>query len=445
MANVALFGTDGIRGRYGELLTERLAERVAFAAGQSIPERSKVLVGRDTRASGPLLESAIVSGFTKSGHSVIRVGVIPTPGLAYLALESGIELAVMITASHNPAEDNGIKIFGHDGMKISDALEVRIEEWVNSSVEVPSISSGEVLDDFSAVERYAQHLIDAIDVRLDGLTVALDCAHGAAAAIAPKVLERLGATVHAIGINPNGENINAGVGSTHLDAIQDLVRKTGAIIGIAHDGDSDRALFVDHSGKIIDGDYVLAILAIAMSQSNQLNKSTVVTTVMSNLGFHKAMAAAGINVEVTAVGDRYVLERINELGLSLGGEQSGHIIIRAQATTGDGILTALTLLSLIAKKLINPTSIANTFVKFPQVLVNVPVTNKEEALADSAIIKALRESELELGVSGRLLVRASGTEELVRVMAEAETIQQAEKVVASIVSVIRARYGKELH
>lgn len=443
MANVALFGTDGIRGRYGELLTQRLAERVAFAAGQSIPKRAKVLVGRDTRSSGSLIEAAIVDGFIKAGHTIVRVGVIPTPGLAFLALEPGVELAVMITASHNPAEDNGIKIFGHDGMKISDAAEVQIESWVNSGKEIPNTSTGEVIDDFAAIERYAQHLVAAIDVRLDGLSIALDCANGSASIIAPKVLEQLGATVHAIGITPDGENINAGVGSTHLQAVQDLVARTGAIIGIAHDGDADRALFVDKTGRIIDGDHVLATLAIAMLQSHQLKKSTVVTTVMSNLGFHKAMAEAGINVEVTAVGDRYVLERINDHGLSLGGEQSGHIIIREQATTGDGILTALTLLALIAKKKVDVAKIADVFQKFPQVLVNVPVVNKESALTDSTIKEALHKSELELGTSGRLLVRASGTEELVRVMAEAQTIQQAQEVVASLVSLIRARHGNQ--
>ncbi|MFM7500321.1 MAG: phosphoglucosamine mutase, partial [Actinomycetota bacterium] len=336
MAGVALFGTDGIRGRYGEFLTERLAERVAFAAGQLIPERSRIIIGRDTRASGVALEGALTAGFIKSGHTVVRIGIIPTPGLAFLALEPGVALAVMITASHNPASDNGIKIFGDNGMKISDSWETQIETWVNSGIEVPNTPSGEVIEDSTAVDRYAKHLIGAIDVRLEGLTVALDCAHGAASVIAPQVLEKLGASVHAIGVKPDGANINAGVGSTHLEALQELVRTSGADIGIAHDGDADRALFVDHNGGIIDGDHVLAILALAMSNSHRLKKSTIVTTVMSNLGFHKAMAGAGIAVEVTAVGDRYVLERLNELGLSLGGEQSGHIIIREQATTGDG-------------------------------------------------------------------------------------------------------------
>ncbi|MBM3703683.1 MAG: phosphoglucosamine mutase [Actinobacteria bacterium] len=442
MAGVALFGTDGIRGRYGEFLTERLAERVAFAAGQLIPERSRIIIGRDTRASGVALEGALTAGFIKSGHTVVRIGIIPTPGLAYLALEPGVALAVMITASHNPASDNGIKIFGDNGMKISDSWETQIETWVNSGIEVPNTPSGEVIEDSTAVDRYAKHLIGAIDVRLEGLTVALDCAHGAASVIAPQVLEKLGASVLAIGVKPDGANINAGVGSTHLEALQELVRTSGADIGIAHDGDADRALFVDHNGGIIDGDHVLATLALAMSNSHRLKKSTVVTTVMSNLGFHKAMAGAGIAVEVTAVGDRYVLERLNELGLSLGGEQSGHIIIREQATTGDGILTALTLLALIAKGEVNPGKISQVFESFPQILVNVPVSNKESVMIDPVITEALHDSERELGGSGRLLVRTSGTEQLVRVMAEAETVAQAEKVVTSLVALIRSRYGQ---
>lgn len=442
MAGVALFGTDGIRGRYGEFLTERLAERVAFAAGQLIPEHSRIIIGRDTRASGVALEGALTAGFIKSGHTVVRIGIIPTPGLAYLALEPGVALAVMITASHNPASDNGIKIFGDNGMKISDSWETQIETWVNSGIEIPNTPSGEVTEDSTALDRYAKHLIGAIDVRLEGLIVALDCAHGAASVIAPQVLEKLGASVHAIGVKPDGANINAGVGSTHLEALQELVRTSGADIGIAHDGDADRALFVDHNGGIIDGDHVLATLALAMSNSHRLKKSTVVTTVMSNLGFHKAMAGAGIAVEVTAVGDRYVLERLNELGLSLGGEQSGHIIIREQATTGDGILTALTLLALIAKGEVNPGEISQVFESFPQILVNVPVSNKESVMIDPVITEALSDSERELGGSGRLLVRASGTEQLVRVMAEAETVAQAEKVVTSLVALIRSRYGQ---
>lgn len=438
---MALFGTDGIRGRFGDFLTEELAERVAFAAGQLIPAHSKVIIGRDTRSSGLLLERAIASGFIKCGHEVTQVGIIPTPGLAYLALEPGVELAVMITASHNPASDNGIKIFGHDGMKIPDSLEQEIESWVNSTAVVPNAATGSSLTDVEAIERYALHLKESIDTPLTGMKIAIDCAHGSASAIAPRILEELGAEVYAIGNAPDGQNINAGVGSTHLEAITELVERSGADLGIAHDGDADRALLVDREGRIIDGDHILAILAISMARSGELSANTVVTTVMSNLGFHKAMAAAGISVEVTAVGDRYVLERINERHLALGGEQSGHIIIRKLATTGDGILTALSILALVAKRQVLLSELAEVFTSYPQVLVNVPVASKARALADPMVRHAIAEAEQRLGSEGRLLVRASGTEDLVRVMAEADTIERARETVDSLVALITSRHG----
>lgn len=440
---MALFGTDGIRGRFGEFLTTELAERVAFAAGRFIPAHSKVLIGRDPRSSGALLENAISTGFTKAGHDVICIGVIPTPGLAFLTLEPGVALGVMITASHNPAEDNGIKIFGHDGMKIPDQLEVEIESWVNSTETIePVVASelGKSTADAAAIARYITHLKSSIDVSLSGLTLILDCANGSAAHIAPQILRDLGATVQVIGGEPNGVNINAGVGSTHLDVLQSAVRDSGADLGIAHDGDADRALLVDNQGKIIDGDVILAALAIAMSAQGKLRENTVVTTVMSNLGFHKKMAELGIHVEVTNVGDRYVLERINEAGLSLGGEQSGHVIIRELATTGDGILTALAILGLIKKGTFAAESLAGIFTHFPQVLENVPVIDKALALADVDVCAVISEAEKLLGENGRILVRASGTEELVRVMAEADTIERAEKAVASIVHIVSARY-----
>ena len=438
---MALFGTDGIRGRFGDFLTEELAERVAFAAGQLIPAHSKVIIGRDTRSSGLLLERAIASGFIKCGHKVTQVGIIPTPGLAYLALEPGVELAVMITASHNPASDNGIKIFGHDGMKIPDSLEQEIESWVNSTAVVSNTATGSSLTDVEAIERYALHLKQSIDTPLTGMKIAIDCAHGSASAIAPRILEELGAEVYAMGNAPDGQNINAGVGSTHLEAIIELVERSGADLGIAHDGDADRALLVDREGRIIDGDHILANLAISMARSGELSANTVVTTVMSNLGFHKAMAAAGISVEVTAVGDRYVLERINERHLALGGEQSGHIIIRKLATTGDGILTALSILALVAKRQVLLSELAEVFTSYPQVLVNVPVASKAQALADPIVRHAIAEAEQRLGSEGRLLVRASGTEDLVRVMAEADTIERARETVDSLVALITSRHG----
>ena len=440
---MALFGTDGIRGRFGELLTTDLAERVAFAAGRFIPAHSKVLIGRDPRSSGALLENAISAGFTQAGHDVIRIGIIPTPGLAFLTLEPGVALGVMITASHNPAEDNGIKIFGHDGMKIPDQLEVEIETWVNSAEKVEPVAEsklGKSSADAAAIARYITHLKSSIDVSLSGLTLILDCANGSASHVAPQILRDLGATVQVIGGEPNGVNINSGVGSTHLEVLQSAMRNSGADLGIAHDGDADRALLVDNQGNIIDGDVILAALALSMSATGKLKKNTVVTTVMSNLGFHKKMAEAGIAVEITSVGDRYVIERINEAGLSLGGEQSGHVIIRELATTGDGILTALAILALIKKGTCAAESLAGTFTHFPQVLVNVPVIDKVRALADVDVCTAISDAEKSLGENGRILVRASGTEELVRVMAEADTIERAEKAVASIVHIVSARY-----
>lgn len=441
---MALFGTDGIRGRFGEFLTTDLAERVSYAAGKLLPHRSQVIIGRDPRESGLLLERAITAGFTKAGHDVIHLGVIPTPGLAFLTLEPGIALGVMITASHNPASDNGIKIFGHDGMKIPDQLEEEIESWVSSSEEIPTPERSELgtsKGDSTAIERYVAHLKSSIDVSLSGLTLVVDCAHGAASLVAPRVLQELGASVHVIGGEPNGININENVGSTHLDALQRAMNKLNADLGIAHDGDADRALLVDNKGRIIDGDAILAALALSMSAKGELKKKTVVTTVMSNLGFHKKMAEVGISVEITNVGDRYVLERINERDLSLGGEQSGHIIIRRLSTTGDGILTALAILALVKSNFISADSLANIFPHFPQVLANVAVSDKLRALADEEVQKAIVKAEDSLGANGRILVRASGTEELVRVMAEAATMERAQSTVESIAEVLIKRYG----
>jgi phosphoglucosamine mutase len=441
---MALFGTDGIRGRFGEFLTTDLAERVAFAAGKLLPHRSQVIIGRDPRESGLLLESAMTSGFTKAGHDVIRVGVIPTPGLAFLTLEPGIALGVMITASHNPAPDNGIKIFGHDGMKIPDRLEEEIESWVFSPEKLLTPEGGEIgksKEDSIAIERYIAHLKSTINISLSGLSLVVDCANGSASHITPRVLRELGASVRIIGGEPNGVNINENVGSTHLEVLQREMRETGADLGIAHDGDADRALFVDKTGRIIDGDSILAALALSMFTKGELKKNTVVTTVMSNLGFHKKMAEVGISVEITNVGDRYVLEQINERELSLGGEQSGHIIIRKLSTTGDGILTSLAILALVKSNFITADSLAKIFTPFPQVLVNVSVSDKARALSNQTVQSAIKSGADSLGENGRILVRASGTEELVRVMAEADTMERAKSVVQSIVDVLVDSYG----
>lgn len=438
---MALFGTDGIRGRFGEFLTLELAERVAFAAAQLIPEHSRVLIGRDTRSSGPALEAALSSGFIKGGHEVVLVGVIPTPGLAFLTLEPGVALGVMITASHNPAADNGIKIFGDDGMKIPDEMEESIESWVGSSSVLIDSGTGRISADHEALERYIAHLKQSISSSLSGISVVVDCAHGAASTIAPRVLRELGAQVHEIATSPDGTNINKGVGSTHLAALQEKVREEQADLGIAHDGDADRALMVDRQGRLIDGDCILFALASSMSKAGTLDKNSVVTTVMTNLGFHKAMEKLGIRVEVTNVGDRYVLERMNAGGFALGGEQSGHIILRKLATTGDGILTALLILELVKASKVDPDQLAEIFPRHPQLLENVPVREKERALNDTEVIAAVAQAEAILGEHGRILVRASGTEELVRVMAEADTMERASQAVESLSALVRARHG----
>jgi phosphoglucosamine mutase len=438
---MALFGTDGIRGRFGEFLTTELAERVAFAAGLLIPAHSRVLIGRDTRSSGLALEAALSAGFVKGGHEVIQVGVIPTPGLAYLTLEPGNALGVMITASHNPAADNGIKIFGHNGMKIADEMESQIESWVASSKALTSSQSGAILEDHEGVERYVTHLKSSISTSLTGLKVVVDCANGAAAFLAPRILRELGADVSEIATSPDGTNINAGVGSTHLDPLRAKVREVNADLGIAHDGDADRALMVDRHGRVIDGDCILFALATAISSSGALKKKTVVTTVMTNLGFHREISKFGIKVEVTNVGDRYVLERMNEEGLSLGGEQSGHIIVSALATTGDGILTALLTLELVKKAIVDSDSFAEIFPRYPQLLENIRVKDKESAMKDVEILAAISQVEANLGEHGRILVRSSGTEDLVRVMAEADTMERAQEAVESLAGLVKARHG----
>lgn len=438
---MALFGTDGIRGRFGEFLTLELAERVAFATSTLIPAQSKILIGRDTRSSGQAIESALTSGFIRGGHEVKLVGVIPTPGLAFLTVNSDVALGVMITASHNPASDNGIKIFGHDGMKIPDEMELHIESWVSSKSALPDSKTGSVIEESNAIERYLAHLKESISTSLSGMNVVVDCANGAASNIAPRVLRELGAKVHEIATTPDGVNINAGVGSTHLEGLQEKVREVGADLGIAHDGDADRVLMVDRQGRLIDGDAILFALATTMAKAGRLDKNTVVVTVMTNLGFQKAMAKSGIHIEVTNVGDRYVLERMNSGGFCLGGEQSGHIIVRHLTTTGDGILTALLILELVKAGEVECDSLAEIFLRYPQILQNVPVKDKESALTDTFVVAEIARVEEELGDRGRILVRASGTEDLVRVMAEADTMERASKAVESLSELVRVRHG----
>ena len=442
---MALFGTDGIRGLANVDLTAELALDVAVAAAhilvESLGDKSKrphAIVGQDSRASGEFLEAAVVAGLTSAGVDVYRVGVLPTPAIAYLVAESGADLGVMISASHNPAPDNGIKLFARGGEKLPDSLEAAIEARMGEPWQRPTGAHvGRVIEDASAREKYIAHLLNSVDVSLSGIKVVVDCANGAASFVAPVALEKAGATVIAIANKPDGLNINDGVGSTHLDFLRDAVLKNKADIGIAHDGDADRCLAIDAAGNVIDGDFILAILAQGFKSRGKLNEATVVATVMSNLGFLIAMKDAGINVVKTAVGDRYVLENMLENKYTLGGEQSGHIIMREFAGTGDGLLTALQLIAEMARSKKSLQELSKIMNRFPQVLINVSGVAKEKLDSSTAIKAAVAKYEAELGDAGRILLRASGTESLVRVMVEAQSDNIAKEIAEKLAAVVK--------
>jgi phosphoglucosamine mutase len=442
---VALFGTDGIRGLANVDLTAELALDVAVAAAHILVEslgdknkRPRAIVGQDSRASGEFLEAAVVAGLTSAGVDVYRVGVLPTPAIAFLVAETGADLGVMISASHNPAPDNGIKLFARGGEKLADSLEAAIEARMGEPWQRPTGAHvGRVIEDAGAREKYIAHLLNSVDISLAGITVVVDCANGAASFVAPIALEKAGATVIAVANTPNGLNINDGVGSTHLDFLREAVLKNKADIGIAHDGDADRCLAIDAQGNVIDGDFILAILAQGFKSRGKLTDSTVVATVMSNLGFLSAMKSADINVIKASVGDRYVLENMLENNYSLGGEQSGHIIMRDFAGTGDGLLTALQLIAQMAhtKKSLN--DLAKIMTRFPQVLINVSGVAKEKIDSSPAISTAVAKFEAELGDTGRILLRASGTEPLVRVMVEAQSDSIAKEIAEKLAKVVK--------
>ena len=442
---MALFGTDGIRGLANVDLTAELALDVAVAAAHILveslgdkSERPHAIVGQDSRASGEFLEAAVVAGLTSAGVDVYRVGVLPTPAIAYLVAESGADLGVMISASHNPAPDNGIKLFARGGEKLADSLEAAIEARMGEPWQRPTGAHvGRVIEDASAREKYIAHLLKSLDVSLAGVKVVVDCANGAASFVAPMALEKAGATVIAIANKPDGLNINDGVGSTHLDFLRDAVLKNKADIGIAHDGDADRCLAIDAAGNVIDGDFILAILAQGFKSRGKLNEATVVATVMSNLGFLIAMKDAGINVVKTAVGDRYVLENMLENKYTLGGEQSGHIIMREFAGTGDGLLTALQLIAEMARSKKSLQELSKIMNRFPQVLINVSGVAKEKLDSSTAIKAAVAKYEAELGDAGRILLRASGTESLVRVMVEAQSDNIAKEIAEKLAAVVK--------
>ena len=439
-----LFGTDGVRGVANRNLTAELALALGSAAarrlGNSSQARRRVaVVGRDPRASGEMLEAAVIAGLTSEGVDALRVGVLPTPAVAYLTHAYDAEFGVMISASHNPMPDNGIKIFGAGGHKLDDATEDRIEELVAAGPGERPVGAaiGRVVDADDALDRYLRHVGKALTTRLDDLTVVVDCAHGAASTAAPRAYRAAGANVIAINAEPDGLNINDGCGSTHMETLQRAVVSLGADLGLAHDGDADRCLAVDAEGGLIDGDAIMVILALAMREAGELASNTLVATVMSNLGLHLAMRSAGIEVRTTGVGDRYVLEELRAGEYSLGGEQSGHIVLPALGTTGDGIITGLRLMSRMAQTRTPLAALASTMRQLPQVLINVEVDDKATVADAPSVRSAVAEAEAELGDTGRILLRPSGTEQMVRVMVEAadeDTARQLAIRVAESVS-----------
>jgi len=446
---MALFGTDGVRGLANGPLTADLALTLAQAtavvlgqgriaeARKAAGKRLTAVVARDPRISGHFLSAAVEAGLASSGVDVLDAGVLPTPAAAFLIGDIDADFGVMISASHNPAPDNGIKIFARGGIKLPDLVEQRIEEAMAGPKLQPTGGAvGRVRRFSDAEDRYAMHLLASLPHRLDGLHVVLDCAHGAAAGVSPETFRNAGARVTVIGADPDGLNINEGVGSTHLDKLAAEVVRTGADVGIAHDGDADRCLAVDADGRVVDGDQIMAILAVAMKQRGRLHADTLVATVMSNLGLHRAMAAHGIHVETTAVGDRYVLERMTASGYSLGGEQSGHVIMSAFATTGDGVLTGLHLCAEMARQRKTLAELASIMTVFPQVLVNVRGVERSRA-TDADVVAAVDAASERLGDSGRVLLRPSGTEPMVRVMVEAESKDEAQRVADALAEVVR--------
>ena len=435
-----LFGTDGVRGlANGEVLTPELALAVAGSAASVLLEqgtpRPCVAVGRDPRPSGQMLEAAAVAGFTAAGCDVLLLGVVPTPAVAHATAGAAAQLGLMISASHNAMPDNGLKLFGDGGWKLPDEVEDAVQAGLGQPRRVTGAAVGRVVDGGAdARARYAAHLLEVARTPLAGLKVVLNCAQGAASALAPEVYRRAGAEVVAIHADGDGERINEGCGATHLESLQAAVVEHGAALGLAHDGDADRCLAVDATGAVVDGDQLLALLAVGLHERGELTGDTVVATVMSNLGFVRAMGAAGIEVVQTAVGDRYVLEAMRERGLALGGEQSGHTVQLARATTGDGLLTGLAVLDRVAASGRSLAELAAVMTRLPQVLVNVRADRARAS--DPEVLAAVAAQEAALGDTGRVLLRPSGTEALVRVMVEADSEQRARAVADVLAGVV---------
>lgn len=442
------FGTDGVRGVANKELTPELAYKIGRCGGYVLTRTAhqpKVVIGLDTRISGPMLEAALIAGLLSIGASVIRLGVVSTPAVAYLTKELGADAGVMISASHNPVEDNGIKFIAGDGFKLSDETELEIEALLDAEKdELPRPVGGDigtVTSDEGAKQRYLDFLKTTVKGDFTGLKIVLDCANGSAYELAPAIFRELGADVTTVGAQPDGRNINAGVGSTHPEYLREKVLEHGADLGLSFDGDADRLIAIDEKGEEVDGDYILCIVGDRLKREGKLAQNTIVTTVMANIGFFKGTESIGLKTAKTAVGDRYVMEEMRRGGYNLGGEQSGHVIFLDYITTGDGILSALQLVETVAASGKKLSELKGLMRKYPQKLVNVRVADKSLFNGNTAIEEAVKQVEEELGDNGRVLVRPSGTESLIRVMAEGPEKDKVEAYVDQIANVVKCELG----